>query len=260
MDGPLHLVTGDLTGDAALDTAISRAILQRVTIGDLGETLQVGTPHRVAAFGKHDTLSDGFAEAVAIARDHGFDPTVRIAGGRAVVFDPRIIRFAWTMASPEPATDMHRRFRRLATAVVDALDAHGVDAAIGEIPNEYCAGEYSVHVLGTRKVMGVGQRLTRSAAQIGGMIVMDGAGDVNDVLVPVYEALGVPMDPAATGAVSDVAEVSTEDLTRAFVAEIAGDRAVVPSGIDPVTRGLATDLRDDHDPDLVIEARARRCA
>ena len=94
---PINLVAGQLTGDAPLDTAVSRSILLEVTEGSLGETIQVGTPHRVMAFGKHDTLTDGFPEAVELARSHGYDPTVRIAGGRAVVFSPTIVRFAWTL-------------------------------------------------------------------------------------------------------------------------------------------------------------------
>jgi lipoate-protein ligase A len=249
MNRALSVVRGALTGDAALDTAVSRAILLAVTEGTMGETLQVGTPHRVVAFGKHDTLAAGFGDALTIARDHGYDATVRIAGGRAVVFSPTIVRFAWTIPAEAPATSMHERFRRLANAVVGALSHLGVASTIGELPDEYCAGEYSVHVLGARKVMGVGQRLSRSAAQVGGMIVVSDPDDINGVLVPVYRALGVPLDPAATGSLADVADVDVETVTDAFVAELADGRGVSEGSIHPSVMERAMTLRSDHVPD-----------
>jgi octanoyl-[GcvH]:protein N-octanoyltransferase len=247
-EATLILLRNQLTGDGPLDTATSRAILQRVTNGDQPETLEVGTPHRVAAFGKHDTLTGGFRDAVRIAASHGYDPTIRIAGGRAVVFAPTIVRFAWTMPAPDAAATMHRRFAQLADAVVRTLARFGIASGVGEVPDEYCAGQYSVNVLGTRKVMGVGQRLTRSAAQVGGMIVVSDPDMVNAVLVPVYDALGVPMDPAATGALSDVSDVSTDDVMDVLAAEIADGRPTLPGTPDEETRTLAASLRPDHQP------------
>jgi len=237
-----------LTGDGPLDTATSRAILQRVTQGEVGEILEVGTPHRVMAFGKHDTLAPGFGDAVGIAASRGYDPTIRIAGGRAVVFAPSIIRFAWTLATSDPATTMRTRFSALAEAVVGALTTLGIASAIGEIPNEYCAGEYSVHVHGPRKIMGVGQRLTRSAAQVGGMIVVSDPDDINDVLVPVYAALDIPIDPSATGSIADVAPVRVDAVVDALIVEIAAGREVILGAPDMPTRTMAADLRSDHDP------------
>ena len=245
---PLTVYRDHFTGDGPLDTAVSRAVLAGVTAGDLGEVLEVGTPHRVLAFGKHDTLTEGYPDAVAIARNHGYDPTVRIAGGRAVVFSPTIVRFAWTIPAPDAAATMHARFRRLADAVVQTLAAVGVDATVGEIPGEYCAGQYSVHVLGSRKVMGVGQRLTRAAAQVGGMIVVSDPDDINAVLVPVYEALGVSMDPDATGSIADVADVSAADVMDAFIDQIAAERPVTTTRPTEHTMSLARDFRSDHVP------------
>mgnify|MGYP001822671132 CR=1 FL=1 len=248
-EGAINLVAGQLSGDGPMDTAVSRALLLAVAEGTLGETIQVGTPHRVMAFGKHDTLTDGFARAVDVARDAGYDPTIRIAGGRAVVFSPTIVRFAWTLPVAEPAPTMHERFRTLADAVVRTLVTLGAaDAAVGEIPNEYCAGEYSVHVLGSRKVMGVGQRLTRSAAQVGGMIVVDDPDDINGVLVPVYEALGVPMEPGATGSIADVVEVDADTVSDVFVGELAGHREVAPMALPDSILSRAEELRHSHVP------------
>lgn len=246
MENPIHVIRGGLTDDAPLNTAVSRAILARVGSGELPETLEVGTPHRTIAFGKHDSLSKGFGDAAGIATRHGYDTTIRIAGGRAVAFSPEIVRFAWTLPVENPAASMHARFAELAAAVVSSLGDLGVEASVGEVPGEYCAGDYSVHVLGARKVMGVGQRLSRTAAQVGGMIVMSDPDAINEVLVPVYRALGVTMDPAATGAVADVAELSADSVMDALALALAAGRPIVHASVDTETRRLADGFREQH--------------
>ncbi|MFV1999555.1 MAG: biotin/lipoate A/B protein ligase family protein [Acidimicrobiia bacterium] len=250
-DDELNAILGHLSGDGALDTATSRAILERVGANDLPETLQVGLPHRVVAFGRHDALSSAFDEAVTAAISRGFDTTVRIAGGRAVVFHPGTVRFAWTLRTAEPAKTMHRRFQTLAEAVVRSLRAVGVESEIGELPGEYCAGQYSVHLAGGGKVMGVGQRLSRNAAQVGGMIVVNDSRSINEVLVPVYDLLEIPIEPRATGSVPDVAEVDPETIATRFTEAIASGRRLVRANLDEATTSRALELRADHIPALL---------
>jgi len=247
----LNVISGHLSGDAALDTATSRAILERVGAGDLPETLQVGLPHRVVAFGRRDALSSAFDEAVAAAVSRGFDTTVRIAGGRAVVFHHGTVRFAWTVRAAEPAKTMHRRFQKLAEAVVRSLRAIGVESEIGELPGEYCAGQYSVHLTGGGKVMGVGQRLSRNAAQVGGMIVVNNSRSINEVLVPIYGLLEIPIEPRATGSVADVAEVDPEAIATRFTEAIADGRRLVRASLDESTTSRSLELRTDHIPALL---------
>jgi octanoyl-[GcvH]:protein N-octanoyltransferase len=233
-----------------LDTATSRSMLDAVSRGDVGETLELGTPHRVVAFGKHDTTSTAFAAAVSSASDLGFEPTVRIAGGRAAVFHERTIRFGWTMPVDDPAATMHVRFATLADAIVDTLAAFDVEGTIGEVDGEYCPGKYSVHIAG-RKVMGVGQRLTRSGAYVGGVVVLDDADAVNDVLDPVYRLLDLPFDPAVTGAVSDVTQVTANDFMDVLTTNIAAGKEIAPTGMPDSIRTAASTLRSDHDPLLL---------
>ncbi|GMR02623.1 MAG: hypothetical protein BMS9Abin20_0965 [Acidimicrobiia bacterium] len=246
--GALNVISGHLSGDAALDTAMSRAILQRVGTGDLPETLQVGMPHRVLAFGKHDALADGFPDAVATAVERGYDPTVRIAGGRAVVFHPGIVRFAWTVPERDPALTMHDRFKLAANAVIASLATFGVESEVGELPNEYCAGAYSVHLRDGGKVMGVGQRLSRTAAQVGGMIAVDDAASINSVLVPIYRSLDIPLDPGATASVAEAATVDPESMADELARQLAAGRVIVNVAPDHPTVRLAAELRPDHVP------------
>jgi len=254
---PLHVIFGGLTKDAALDTAISRAILGRVSSGDLPATLQLGMPHDAVAFGKHDTLAPGFTRAVTLARDHEFDTTVRIAGGRAVVFHPGTIRFAWTVPENHPAQTMHARFDVLARSVIAALARFDVTTQVGELPDEYCPGRYSVHLKDGGKIMGVGQRLARHGAQVGGMIVMNDSAKINMVLEPIYGELQIPFDPAMTGAVSDVHDISPDSVAFALADRLSGDGGHVPSSVDAATHALAASLRPDHVPEHLRERTER---
>jgi lipoate-protein ligase A len=250
----LHIVRDGLTGDGPLDTATSRAILRAVADGSLGDTFEVGLSHRVVAFGKHDTSADGFSAAVRSVVDSGFDPTVRIAGGRAAVFHPATVRFGYTHAVESPATSMHDRFRWLSGAVVETLSRFGLHAEIGQIPGEYCPGDYSVHMNG-RKVMGVGQRLTKGAAHIGGVVVLDDTASINEVLVPVYELLGIDMDPDVTGAVSDAFVVDPGRFMDVFTAVIANGRPFTTVQVPKPVAAAANRFRSDHDPTVGLATR-----
>ncbi len=51
--------------------------------------------------------------------------------------------------------------------------------------------------------MGVGQRLVRGAAHVGGVVVVDDGESIRDVLIPVYRALRIDWDPRTSGALAD---------------------------------------------------------
>jgi lipoate-protein ligase A len=247
-DGPLQIIYGGLSDSASLDTAVSKAILDQVSSGELPETLQVGLPHRIVAFGKHDTLAPAFDHAVQIATDRGFDTTVRIAGGRAVVFHKGIVRFAWTVPCQEPVIGMQDRFITVADRVVALLMSFGIPAAMGELSGEYCPGRYSVHINGGGKVMGSGQRMTQHAAQVGGMIVVNDSETVNDVLIPVYDALGLDMDPTRTGAIADVVNVDADTVMESFALQFATGPTTPLATVDASTMSLAATLQSQYDP------------
>ena len=105
--------------------------------------------------------------------------------------------------------------------MVEALASLGVDARVGEVPGEYCPGEYSVNAGGRRKLMGVGQRLVAGAAHVGGVVVVDRPDLVNRALAPVYSFLGFAWDPAATGSVADTVAASMGRVADALVAALA---------------------------------------
>ena len=244
----IRIVREDFAHDPPVDTAISRALLLRASDGEIPETFRLHVPGRIVAFGKRDTLEPGYARAVAAARERGFVAIERLAGGRAAVFTERTLAFAWTIPDPDPRSGIYRRFAELSELMVAAFARVGVDSAIGEIPGEYCPGEYSVHHSAI-KLMGVGQRLARHAAHVGGVVVVDRSDLIRDVLVPVYSALGLAWDPATAGALTDIVPgLSLHDVASAIVAELGTRGAVADGAIDPATVTLAQALAPDHTP------------
>ncbi|NND02997.1 MAG: lipoate--protein ligase family protein [Acidimicrobiia bacterium] len=222
MTRSISLIRDSYPAFPGLDTTLARALLRSVSAGDLGETFRIYSPGRVLAFGKRDATEAGFDDAAEAARSNGYVPLVRLAGGRAAVFHEHTLAFGWTVPIDNPRNGIQARFESLAELLVRAFDRVGVTAAIGEVPGEYCPGRFSVHHDQGRKIMGVGQRLAKNAAHVGGVIVIGGAEDINAVLEPVYGALGVDFDPASTGSMRDVQpSLTLTGVSEAIVTELA---------------------------------------
>ena len=242
----MQLFTQDLVAPPQLDTAVARSLLLAVTEGRLEETFRIHTPASVVAFGRHDVVTPGYHEAVAVARALEFEAVERIAGGRAAVFHPRTIAVSWTLPAYDPVQGIRRRFAHMADAIAAALQSLGVDAQVGQVEGEYCPGEFSVNAAAATKVAGLGQRLARKAAHVGGVIVVGDSARVSEVLIPVYQALGLSWDPATAGAVEDeVGRVKQSDVVEALITAL-GLSDLERSPIDEETLGAARSLAADH--------------
>ena len=244
---PLRVLEASFPGDAALDTAVSRALMLRVAAGELPETLRLARPGPIVAFGKRDAVAQGYPAAVQAARAGGFEAIERLAGGRAAVFHEDTIAFAHAIPDADPRSDIDRRFEETAELLATAFRSLGVDARVGEIQGEYCPGAHSVNARGERKVMGVGQRLVAGGVHVGGVVVVDGAAGVRDILVPVYAALGLDWRPETTGSVADEVPGTTWDAVReAMLASYGEQYELQPSEIDTETLELARRLAPEH--------------
>jgi lipoate-protein ligase A len=223
----LQLLDGALPGRPALDTAFSRALLESVARGELPESLRLYRPDDVLAFSLTDRRRRGFSRALDSARAGGFESILRLAGGHAAVFTRETLAFAWAVPSGNPGAGIHARFEAVATLVASALRRLGVDARVGPVPGEYCPGTYSVNARGRRKLMGVGQRVLRGGAHVGGVVVVGGSDRVRGILQPVYHELELELDPESVGSVEDeIGRISGEDVRCALLAEIQQRRAV----------------------------------
>ena len=190
------------------------------------------------AFGPHDRLSPGFDAARAAARAAGFTAVDRLAGGRAALFHEQTIAFAWTIPDREARAHIRERYDAVAALVEAALRRIGVDARVGAVPREYCPGDYSVNARGVTKLMGVGQRVFVHAAHVGGVICVDGAPLLRDVLTPVYAALGLDWDPATSGSVAnELNEAGSgrlwDTVFDAMLDELAARAPVQERDLDP---------------------------
>jgi lipoate-protein ligase A len=233
--------------DSALDAAVSRALMLRVAGGELPETLRISRPGPTVAFGKRDVVSEGYGAAVQVARSEGFEATERLAGGRAAVFHEQTLHFGHAVRDAEPRLRVTRRFEETANLVARAFTRLGVDARVGEIEGEYCPGEHSVNARGETKLMGLGQRVIKDGAYVGGVVVVAGADRVRDVLVPVYDALGLDWRPETTGSlVDEVPDLRWDDARAAIETEYAALYELEPVELDAETLALARRLAPEH--------------
>ncbi len=232
-----------------MDVAVSHAVLSAVAGGELGPMVRLHVPGPVVAFGRSDRITRGYQAAVRAARAHGFAAVERLAGGRAAVFHESTIAFSLAVPDPEPRAGITARFEMISGLMVEAFESLGVDARIGELPGEYCPGKWSVNVGGKVKVMGVGQRLVRGAAHVGGVVIVDEGDRIKDVLIPVYRALGLDWDPRTAGSLADRSPGLNNSLVaRAIELSFARRFDLVEGHISEDVVTVAMDLIEDHLP------------
>jgi octanoyl-[GcvH]:protein N-octanoyltransferase len=219
----------------------------RVAAGELPETLRIAHPGTTVAFAKRDVVAPGYEAAVRAAREHGFEATLRLAGGRAAIFHDGTMEIGHAVPDDEPRAGIHERFRQTAERLARALATLGVDARVGEIAGEYCPGRYSVNARGAVKLAGIGQRVVGGGSHTGVVLVIDGEERINEVLAPVYAALGLDWAPAVTGSVrSEEASATWERVSDVLVTEYARDYDIVEADLDSETLALANELAAEH--------------
>jgi len=219
----------------------------RVAARELPETLRIARAGTTVAFAKRDAVAPGYEEAVRAAREHGFEATLRLAGGRAAIFHDGTMEIGHAVPDEEPRAGIHERFERTARRLAGALGRVGVDARVGAVPGEYCPGRYSVNARGAVKLAGIGQRVVGGGSHTGVVLVVDGEERINGVLGPVYEALGLDWDPRATGSVRSETPSATWDSIRdALVTEYAREYDLVEAELDRATLELAKGLAAEH--------------
>src|SRR3954462_9985445 len=212
----MQLVRSGPAGSAALELAVSHALLTRVAAGEIEPTLRVYRPAPAVAFGKLDTLRPGYAAALQAARTHGYEPVLRLPGGHAAAYHAQslAIDVVWALADPVGGT--HDPVAAEGERLAGALRTLGVDARVGEVPGEYCPGAYSVNARGRVKLIGSAQRLLRGGAPLGASIVVGDGPGIRAVLDDVYAALEFPWDATTAGAVDEqVPAVSLDAVERA---------------------------------------------
>jgi lipoate-protein ligase A len=222
--------------EPALDIAVSAVLHERVAQGLMAPCIRVHPTSRMVAFGRRDTHEPGYLAASEVSRAYGYAPVERLAGGRAAVFHEATLGMSVVTAEDDSTVGIRDRFRSIADATADALRILGIAAQLGEVPGEYCPGEFSVNARGVTKLAGFGQRLVKGAAHVGGVVVIDGVTEINDVLKPVYASLGLGFDPRSTGSVVDeIGPTPIADVVGALAAGLEArwdlEEAVLPRAL-----------------------------
>lgn len=246
----LRLIEDSFDERPEMNVGVSHALLDAIATGQFeGPAFRLHVPEPVMAFGMIDRTRPGYPAATRIAAAHGFAPVERLAGGRAAVFHRQTIAFSWVTADPNPRSGITERFVMISSMINRAFRDLGLDSRIGEVKGEYCPGEFSINIAGTVKVMGIGQRLVKNAAHVGGVIVVDGARQIRDVLIPVYRALEIDWDPRTTGALADRAPgLDSDTVMKALRKELKRHFELIPSELPPAIVDRARVLAARHLP------------
>ncbi|MGO2633808.1 MAG: lipoate--protein ligase family protein [Galactobacter sp.] len=227
---PPHLSRASLTlleesasGDPAADLDRHVDLLREVGSGARGPLLRLYVPNPTLAFGRRDSRLPGFDQAWDSAAAAGFTPVVRSAGGRATAYHQGTLIVDQIQPDPEPMLTHQRRFELFGDLFANALRAVGVDAHVGEIPGEYCPGEFSVHGVGPNgarvKLVGTAQRVVAGAWLFSSVVVVRDAPPLRSVTAQVYRDLGMGLDPSTVGAAADMTNPRPSALS---VADVAG--------------------------------------
>jgi len=121
------------------------------------------------------------------------------------------------------------RFGYFGELFAQALRNVGVQAAVGEIPGEYCPGEFSVHGTDAAdssrrvKLVGTAQRVVSGGWLFSSVIVVEDSAPIRKVLTDSYAALGLDWNPATAGAANDlVPGLDVAAVERALLETYAG--------------------------------------
>ncbi|WP_314214636.1 lipoate--protein ligase family protein [Pseudarthrobacter equi] len=226
--GTLTVVRQDVSLGAARDLEFGLELLARVRNASMGPTLRLYRPEPTVAFGQRDTRLPGFDAAAQACRDNGFEPLVRRAGGRAAAYHQGTLVVDHIEPDDDAIAGSKSRFGYFGELFADALRRVGVHAAVGEIPGEYCPGEFSVHGTaaadGSRiKLVGTAQRVVAGGWLFSSVIVVEDSAPIRKVLTDSYAALGLDWDPATAGAADDlVPGLTVEAVTEALLETYAG--------------------------------------
>jgi len=221
----LTIVRQEETLGAAADLDFAIELLQDVKAGRVGPLLRLYRPVPTVAFGQRDTHLPGFDAAATACRNLGFEPLVRKAGGRAAAYHQGTLVIDHLEPERDAIAGAKGRFSFFGELLAEALRSAGVDAAVGEIPGEYCPGEFSVHGRNPAlpshlvKLVGTAQRVVAGGWLFSSVIVVENSAPIRAVLEASYAALGLDWDPATAGAVDDLVPHLGVDAVEAAVIE-----------------------------------------
>lgn len=223
------LVSAYSPGSPDKEEALASSLLDFADMERQG-VIVLGSPPPAICFSRLDQLSPGYERARELTREMGLPAVKRISGGSAVAAHAGVLRIF--LAAPHGPGDIavRPRFSSMLSALSAALAALGVPVRAGQLPGEYCPGQFSLSHRG-KKLVGMGQRSRRSAHHLCAMLSLSGSDLTASRLQPVYGALGRSFDPGRVG-----------DLESLGVARRDAEQAVLQSLLDSYGGDLVGEL------------------
>ncbi len=203
-----------------------RTLFEQIASGERPPTVVITPSTRHVGVTKRDTHRDGFRDAVRAACEEGYPTLVRNAGGGATAADAGTFGFSVVRPSDGRAigSGIRERYDEAAAFALGAFRRLGVeDVEVGEVRDEFCPGDHSLRIGEWRsgmKVAGIAQRVTKRAASVGGIVLVDGESELAKVLERVYSAMKLPFRAGSVGSLRRAGhEVSVADVVEAFAGE-----------------------------------------
>ncbi|MBI52166.1 MAG: hypothetical protein CL779_02990 [Chloroflexi bacterium] len=185
------------------DIAISRTLLDQVSLNQYPSVLRVYKGTEQIAFGPSDVRNDGYDSAVSYLKKKKFSAVNRLTGGHAVIFHPGTLIFGWMFHDLQARLKMHYYFELVSNFFQSIINDFGLNCFVGEVDGEYCSGQYSLNLDKKVKVAGIAQRIVNRAVYIGGFIAINNSDLIKEMLIPIYKDLGIKWDPQTVGALND---------------------------------------------------------
>ena len=230
-----------------------RTVFDQVAAGTRPPTVSITPSTRHVGVTRRDTFRPGFADAVRASREGGYPVLVRGAGGGATAahhgtFGFSVIR---PVTDGESGRGIRDRYDEAAALVLGAFARLGVRAAaVGEVRDEFCPGDHSIR-LGSwedgAKVVGIAQRVTRRATSVGGIVLVEGEGELTRVLERVYAAMRLPFSRESVGSLRRAGSTAAlDEVVGTFAAEAALRYGAARVPLDGHTVALARGSGDAH--------------
>ncbi len=245
----MRILRGALVdGEPALELALARAMVMAARLGQTEESLRIYRPaSAVVVFGRRDTRLPGFPAAVEAARAAGFAPVVRATGGRAVAYTGAALVVDHVRQESSSIGGQDVRFVEFGQRFVDLFRGFGVDARLGAVPGEYCAGAHSVNARGVEKLVGTAQRMVPGAWLFSSLIVVGDEDRLRPVLAEVYRCLGQDFDEGSVGSLSrEVPGLDIDVLETSLVDAYRAGAPVIPAQVDSELLEMARSLVPQH--------------
>ena len=192
------------------DLLYGLTLLDAAKQGRLGPALRLYRPKPTVAFGQRDAHLPGFDEAAARCRALGFEPLIRKAGGRAAAYHQGCLVLDHVEPERDAIVGAKSRFSQFGELLAKGLRDAGLIARVGEIPGEYCPGEFSIHgdhpedATIQIKLVGTAQRVVSGAWLFSSVVVVENSAPLREVLIQSYDALGLDWEPRTAGAAEDL--------------------------------------------------------